>query len=193
MIESELQFLDNSIVNPLEISNASYWDFGDSEITDYIFAQNPLHTYSDTGVFTVVLNLINQGGCTDSFAIQVCVTPDNKLFAPNSFTPNSDYCNDEYYVKGVGGFYSFNIQIHKRWGSEVVFESNEIVLTNHTDDGNICNNLENTEPYYKMGTWDGIMLDGNLAPQGVYPFIIEYKQAKGSPSEIIVGHITLIR
>ena len=72
-------------------------------------------------------------------------------------------------------------------------ESNEIVLTNHTDDGNICNNLENTEPYYKMGTWDGVMLDGNLALQGVYPFVIEYKQTKGSVSKIIVGHITLIR
>ena len=193
ILDGEFQFLDNSIVNPLEISNASYWDFGDSEITDYIFAQNPLHTYSDTGVFTVVLNLINEGGCADSFAIQVCITPDNKLFTPNSFTPNSDYCNDEFYVKGVGGFYFFNIQIHKRWGSEVVFESNEIVLTNHTADGNFCNNLENTEPYYKMGTWDGVMLDGNLAPQGVYSFVIEYKQTKGSVSKIIVGHITLIR
>ena len=193
ILDAEFQFLDNSIVNPLEISNGSYWDFGDSEITEYIFSQNPLHTYSDTGVFTVVLNLINQGGCADSFTIQVCITPDNKLFTPNSFTPNSDYCNDEFYVKGVGGFYSFNIQIHKRWGSEVVFESNEIVLTNHTDDGNFCNNLENIEPYYKMGTWDGVMLDGNLAPQGVYPFVIEYKQTKGSVSKIIVGHITLIR
>ena len=44
-----------------------------------------------------------------------------------------------------------------------------------------------------MGTWDGVMLDGNLAPQGVYPFVIEYKQDKGNVSKIIVGHITLIR
>ncbi|HIK63022.1 MAG TPA: hypothetical protein EYG01_03345, partial [Flavobacteriales bacterium] len=193
MLDGELQFLDNSIINPLEISNASYWDFGDNAITEYIFSQNPLHTYNDTGVFTVVLNLINQGGCTDSFAVQICVTPDNKLFTPTSFTPNNDYCNDEFYVKGVGGFYSFNIQIHKRWGSEVVFESNEIVLTNHIDDGNICNNLENTESYYKMGTWNGVVLGGNLAPQGIYPFVIEYKQTKENISKIIVGHITLIR
>jgi hypothetical protein len=44
-----------------------------------------------------------------------------------------------------------------------------------------------------MGSWDGVMLDGNLAPQGVYPFLIEYKQTKGSTPKIIVGHITLIR
>jgi len=193
LLDGEFQFLDNSIVNFLEISNASYWNFGDSEITDYVFAQNPLHTYSDTGVFTVVLNLINQGGCTDSFTIQVCITPENKLFVPNSFTPNSDYCNDEFYVKGVGGFDSFNIKIHKRWGSEIIFESSEILLTTHLEDGNICNNFENTDPYYKMGSWDGVMIDGNLSAQGVYPFVIEYKQTKASLTEVIVGHITLLR
>lgn len=75
----------------------------------------------------------------------------------------------------------------------MVFESNEIVLTNHIDDGNICNNLENTESYYKMGTWNGVVLGGNLAPQGIYPFVIEYKQTKENISKIIVGHITLIR
>ena len=192
LLDGEFQFLDNSIVNPLEISNASYWNFGDSQKTDYVFAQNPLHTYIDTGVFTVVLNLINQGGCTDSFAIQVCVTPENKLFMPNSFTPNNDYCNDEFYVKGVGGFYSFNIKIHKRWGSEIIFESNEIVLTTPLQDGNICNNFENTDLYYKMGSWDGVMLDGHLSTQGVYPFVIQYKQTKASLTEVIVGHITLI-
>ena len=44
-----------------------------------------------------------------------------------------------------------------------------------------------------MGSWDGVMLDGNLAPQGVYPFLIEYKQTMASLTEVIVGHITLIR
>ena len=82
---------------------------------------------------------------------------------------------------------------HHNTAHSEFFESNEIILTNHTDDGNICNNLENTDSYYKMGTWDGVMLDGNLAPQGVYPFLIEYKQGKGSVSEIIVGYIILIR
>ena len=44
-----------------------------------------------------------------------------------------------------------------------------------------------------MGTWNGVMLDGNLAPQGVFPFVIEYKQSKESVPKIIIGHITLIR
>ena len=93
----------------------------------------------------------------------------------------------------MGSFYSFNIKIHKRWGSEIIFESNEILLTTHLQDGNICNNFENTDPYYKMGSWDGVMIDGNLSTQGVYPFVIEYKLTMASLTEVIVGQITLIR
>ena len=123
----------------------------------------------------------------------MCVNVDNKIFTPNSFTPNGDYCNDEFYAIGLGSFYSFNFKVHKRWGSEIIFESNEISLTNHFDDGNICGNFENTDQYYKMGSWDGVMSDGNISTQGVYPFVIEYKQNKSSLTEFIVGHITLIR
>jgi len=193
LLDGEFQFLDNSIINPAELSQTSYWDFGDNSTASYVFADNPAHIYADTGLFAVVLMLENTGGCTDSFSIQVCLSADNKIFIPNSFTPNGDYCNDEFYVKGVGGFHSFNIKIHKRWGSEIIFESEDILLTTHSQDGNICSNPENIDQYYKMGSWDGVMLDGNLAPQGVYPFVIEYKQTKDSSAEIIAGHITLIR
>jgi len=193
LIDAEFQFLDNSIVNPIELSQASFWNFGDNSKTPYVFAENPIHVYADTGLFSVELILANTGGCIDSFAIEVCINADNKIFTPNSFTPNGDYCNDEFYAKGLGSFYSFNIKIHKRWGSEIIFESNEILLTTPSQDGNICNNFENTDPYYKMGSWNGVMLDGNLSIQGVYPFVIEYKQTKASLTEVIVGHITLIR
>jgi hypothetical protein len=193
LIDAEFQFLDNSIINPLELSQTSFWDFGDNSKTPYVFTENPIHTYADTGLFSVELILANTGGCIDSFAIEVCINADNKIFVSNSFTPNGDYCNDEFYAKGLGSFYSFNIKIHKRWGSEIIFESNEILVTTHLEDGNICNNFENTDQYYKMGSWDGVMIDGNLSTQGVYPFVIEYKQTKASLTEVIVGHITLIR
>ena len=193
LIDAEFQFLDNSIINPIELSQTSFWDFGDNLKTPYVFAENPIHIYTDTGFFSVELLLSNIGGCIDSFVIEVCVKPDIKIFTPNSFTPNGDYCNDEFYVKGLGSLYSFNIKIHKRWGSEIIFESNEIVLTNDLMNDDVCSNFENIDPYYKMGSWDGVMIDGNLSTQGVYPFVIEYKQTKASLTEVIVGHITLIR
>ncbi len=193
LLDGNFQFLDNSSVNPNELSLFSYWDFGDSLTLPYIFSENPTHIYTDTGLFNVELVLENNGGCMDSFAVQVCITPDNKIFYPNSFTPNGDLCNDEYYVKGVGEFYYFNIKIHQRWGGDIVFESEEIKLTQPIDEINICNSALITDPYYRMGSWDGILLDGTEAPQGIYPFIIRYQQSKTSPFEEVVGYITLIR
>ena len=44
-----------------------------------------------------------------------------------------------------------------------------------------------------MGTWDGLLENGEEAPMGIYPFIIEYKQLTNSSIEKITGTITLIR
>ena len=44
-----------------------------------------------------------------------------------------------------------------------------------------------------MGTWDGIMNNGKPAPQGVYPYLINYQQTKNSDQEQILGYIILIR
>ena len=48
------------------------------------------------------LFLENTGGCSDSATYTVCVNPEMKIHVPNSFSPNNDNCNDEFYVKGAG-------------------------------------------------------------------------------------------
>lgn len=193
LLDGEFQFLDNSIVNPLELSNGSFWDFGDSITTEYVFAQNPLHNYNDTGVFTIALNLVNEGGCTDSFSIDVCVYPENKLYVPNSFTPNSDQCNDEFFVKGIGDFHSFNIKIYKRWGGDILFESDEIILTDNYSDGNVCSVQQELHEYYKMGSWNGDIENGIEAFSGVYGYVVEYKRLEDSDIETLAGTVMLIR
>jgi hypothetical protein len=193
LLDGTFQFIDNSNINVNEISPASFWSFGDSSSAPYSYGINPEHIYSDTGNYLVNLVLINNGNCTDSSSLTVCIFPDNKIFVPNSFTPNMDHCNDAFFVKGVGGFYSFNIKIHKRWGSEVIFESNEIVVTNHLDDGNICNTITDNDAYYKMGSWDGVMVNGLEAPQGAYPYVINYMHTKESNIETLLGFIILIK
>ena len=52
------------------------------------------------------------------------------MFFPNSFTPDGDNCNDEFYLSGLGDFLDFNLEIYNRWG-EMVFESNEIIFTDN--------------------------------------------------------------
>ena len=193
LLSANFQFINNSLININQISSNSYWDFGDGNSLEYIHTESPFHTYNDTGLFNVYLYLENIGGCKDSAMYTVCVLPDNKFYVPNSFTPNGDACNDYFYAKGVGGFYSFNIKIFNRWGTDIIFESNEITTTSLLEDGNLCNSMLNQDTYYKMGTWDGIMINNSPAAQGVYPYIIEYKNMKDDASEEVKGHIVLIR
>ena len=193
LLSAQFQFLDNSSVNSNEILSSSYWDFGDGITEPYVFTENPIHTYVDTGIYSVQLYLENLGDCKDSIFHIICVVPDMKMHVPNTFTPNGDKCNDEFYTKAVGVFHSFNIKIYERWGSDVIFESNEILLTNHLDDGNVCNSIVNTDAYYKMGSWDGVMINGLDAPQGVYSYVINYMHTQDSNTETLVGFIVLLK
>lgn len=192
ILDATFQFNDNSLVDVNELSANSYWDFGDGATTPYVFTENPIHQYADTGSFLVQLYLENINGCKDSTNRLVCIMPEMEIHAPNSFTPNGDNCNDQFYIKGAGGFYYFNIKIHQRWGGDIIFESNEVVLTNDLLEGNICNQMV-YDNYFKMGSWDGIMNNGAQAPQGVYPYIVDYQYTNGSSMGSFSGFIVLIR
>ncbi|MDC0204271.1 gliding motility-associated C-terminal domain-containing protein [Flavobacteriales bacterium] len=193
LLDGNVQFINNSMINTNEISFTSYWDFGDSTTANYINSESPSHTYTDTGFFNVILYLENIGGCKDSTNHILCIIPDNKLYAPSSFTPNFDNCNDEFYIKGVGGFYEFNIKLHNRWGGEIIFESDEIIITNQVEDGNSCNTITNYDSYYKMGSWNGVMINGLDAPSGVYPYIINYMQSSSGIMQKMIGYVVLVR
>ncbi|MDC3105055.1 PKD domain-containing protein, partial [bacterium] len=129
VLDATLQFIDLSIVNPNEINSNSFWDFGDGTSVPYIYSLNPSHTFIDTGQYKVSLFLINDGGCIDSSSLNVCVIPESKIFIPNSFSPNNDMCNDFFFVKALGLFFEFNIKIYDRWNTTLIFESNDIILT----------------------------------------------------------------
>ena len=110
----------------------------------------------------------------DSSNLSVCVVPETKIFIPNSFTPNKDLCNDNFYVKALGLFYDFNIKIYDRWNSTLIFESDEIVLTDNLSENSMCDN-NNFGSFYKMGEWNGKLSNGNDAPIGAYVYEINFK------------------
>ena len=138
ILDGNIQLIDLSIVNFNEISSDSYWDLGDGTKIPYVYSINPTHTYLDTGQFQVNLYLINNGGCIDSSILNVCVVADNKFYIPNSFTPDNDNCNDVFFIKALGLFSDFNIKIYDRWTSTLIFESNEILLTNDMLENSSC-------------------------------------------------------
>jgi gliding motility-associated-like protein len=82
-----LTFQNNAVNNP---QPGFYWDFGDpsSGINNTSTLENPTHTFSDTGIYTVKL-VLNQGlQCGDSTTINVGIYPG---FFPG-FAPIAPFC-----------------------------------------------------------------------------------------------------
>ena len=147
ILNGEIQFLDASIINPNQMNNNCYWDFGDGSSSVYFYGENPAHFYTDTGNFNVSLYLENKGLCKDSFSASVCLISENKLFIPNIFTPNGDDHNELFEIYGLN-IRTFSMIITNRWG-DLVFQTDDI-----------------------SKFWDG-KYEGRLVPQGDYLYSIE--------------------
>ena len=136
----------NFIVNPEELCveigqrtqfietaigvESGYWDFGDGMYSDYIFKNNPIREYRDTGVYEVTLIVQNGDGmCHDTISREICITPIQTFFIENAFTPNDDGNNDVFPSGAIdqNGFYlpngylieDYDLIIINRWGDEV--------------------------------------------------------------------------
>lgn len=90
------------------------------------------HTYVDSGVYKVMMTIVNEFGCQDSTSQMITITPKYMIKVPTAFTPNNDGRNDEFRIIG-NGVQKFRITIYNRWGS-LIFESSDI---NHSWDGKI--------------------------------------------------------
>lgn len=115
------------------ISNGQYlWSNGST--TPYITVQN-------TGWYAV--EVTEQCTAKDSVFVQEidCCS----IFAPNSFSPNSDNINDRFEIKASCPLQFFSLTIFDRWG-RLVYESHDI-----------------TQP------WDATF-QGESVPEGVYIF-----------------------
>jgi PKD repeat protein len=172
-----LSFLDISKGVPAKWS----WDFGDKIKSSL---QNPVHTYADTGSYTVKLVTSSAFGCTDSITRVVHITGvPGQLYLPNAFMPTS--LSQElrtFTVKG-SGIKSYTLQIFNNWG-QLVFQTSKL-----------------NEKGQPTEFWDG-RFKGEDAPQGVYAWQVsalfingtEWKgmSYKGSAPKR-AGTLTLIR
>lgn len=134
------------------------WNFGDIySISNTSDLQNPSHTYSGEGAYTVYLTVFNEYGCSDSASIRVYVERDIAFYVPNAFTPfNDDGVNDIFQPMGIGVMFenTFTMKIFDRWGKT-------IFITNDQSQG-----------------WDGT-INGDDAPPGAYSYFIEVQFSDG--------------
>jgi len=152
-------------VTDLSSINVSEWEyhFGDGATA---IVQNPQHTYSDTGTFTITQYVSTQHGCLDTAEFTVIVDPEFYFYIPNTFTPNNEGHNETFYGTGVGVI-GYTMVIFDRWGSQV-FESGAMDLH-----------------------WDGTK-NGHPVQQGVYTYMFKIIDVQGNPHEY-VGHVNLMR
>lgn len=93
-------------------------------------------------------------------------TESDQLFIPSAFTPNGDGLNDLFYIKANFQPRNFEMTIMSRNG-DLLFHSRDINIG-----------------------WDG-QLHGSTLPQGMYVYIIKYKDSEGKDQKQ-QGQILLI-
>ena len=160
-----------SILEPIQFINLTggdyqviIWDFGDGNFSNQ---ENPTHTYTTPGTYTVTLTVTYPFGCTYTYSSDIIIEKGYKLIFPNAFTPNQDNLND-YFRPEYSGLNNLELRIFDTWGSQIYFESGD-----------------------NISGWNGI-LKNKLAENGNYYYTFK---AKTSYGEIIIqdGPFTLIR
>ncbi len=131
------------------------WDFGGLGSS---FQQNPTFTFPDTGAYAVFLEVVSENGCLDTATTIVSILAQNTYFLPNAFTPNGDLLNDVFVGKGIlSGIKSFDLSIWNRWGEPIFSSSDPLTGWNGRRNNN-----------------------GNLQPQGVYVYIVQFLDINGT-------------
>ncbi|WP_211234405.1 PKD domain-containing protein [Algoriphagus terrigena] len=139
------------------------WDFGDGAGSS---SQNPSHTYTQKGTYTVRLSTIDEFGCQSEFVMQLLVTDEYKVMVPNAFTPGGQ--KNQYFKPIHRGISAIDFYVFNTWG-ELIYNSTDL-----EDIG-----------------WDGT-LNGKNVPNGNYVYKVKYQARSGDIHELS-GVFVLIR
>ncbi len=117
MYESEISFENSSI-------GATYysWDFGDFHFDNEEF---PIHIYGDTGTYAIQLAVETDHACFDTTYREVRIDPVISIYTPNTFTPDGDGINDQFFFKSYGiEEEGLEFSIFDRWGNRIYYTTN---------------------------------------------------------------------
>lgn len=153
-------------VNPTNGIVSLYWNFGDNSGSNDFF---PVHQYSDEGLYTVTLHIVDEHGCERDYELPdwIKVGINVAMFIPNAFTPDGNGVNDEFFITSRL-VTDLEIQIFDRWG-KLMYISQDLNFR-----------------------WLGLDAAGVPAPEGVYVYRIRATAYNGEVLDR-AGSITLIR
>jgi gliding motility-associated-like protein len=116
----DIQFNNYSTTNVVSWS----WNFGDSlsQENTSIF-ENPSHSYTEAGIYTITLEVRTEHGCWDTVSYQVKIVEEleDSLIFPNVFTPNGDGVNDYFVIDKLETehYLGRDLIVFNRWGKKV--------------------------------------------------------------------------
>lgn len=114
-----LEFTDSSLASPNFLNTGFLWNFGDGEFAD---GASVIHTYQDTGEYSVIYTVVNLNGCIDTLIRKVIVIRD--IIIPNAFSPNGDGYNDFFVLKYLEIYPNSELLLFNRWGNLIYSNSN---------------------------------------------------------------------
>ena len=162
--------------NKSSFGDSYLWHFGDGQTSTLL---NPVHQYTQVGVYDIELVVNNKYGCSNSFIKPkaVEVVGEGEIKFPNSFIPdkngpNGGYYSAKDYMNSVFhpvsyGVKTYNLVVYNRNG-EMVFQTSDISIG-----------------------WDGY-LNGKMCSQGVYVWKVKGSFNNDKKFEFF-GDILLIR
>ena len=141
------------------------WDM-DKGITSQM--SNPIAVYTDSGRFSLTLEVINAAGCSDTFNLKTGLYyPEFVFYLPTVFSPNGNGINDIFKPNGSQYNRKYTMEIFNRWGQRVF-------ITNDVTQG-----------------WDGTYQDKEC-PDGIYHCYVRIMPMKG-PLKSYYSGVTLLR
>ncbi|MES2287048.1 MAG: PKD domain-containing protein [Bacteroidota bacterium] len=165
ILEANISFTDNSTG-----ASSWNWDFGDvlDSVNNTSSSSDPSHTYAEAGTYCVTLAISNNAGCVDTNQLCFVINPEITFYIPNTFSPNGDGINDEFFGKGENIF-EFEMSIFDRWGDRI-FTAKDI--NEH---------------------WNGKANKGTKrAQEDVYVYVVTFVDSKNE-SYHYTGNVTIVR
>lgn len=148
-----------------------YWTFGEDSQSSA--EENPTYIYPEVPqVYDVTLTATSDDGlCSNSTTSQIIINDVLTFFIPNTFTPNGDSYNNTFQPVFTSGFdaSNFHLYIFNRWG-EIMFES-----------------------YDPTAGWDGTYPNGDLVPDGVYIWQVDFSSDASDERFLHRGHVTVLK
>jgi gliding motility-associated-like protein len=149
----------------------SFQWFAEDAEPNFSTLENPTFQYpSEVEDYPVILVVENGNGCRDTVERLVRIQNEVLIFAPNTFTPDSDGYNDKWrvYIQGIA-VSSFHLELYNRWG-ELIFES-----------------------FDPDGAWDGTYGGMGLVSDGTYIWKIEARDAENDNKYEFKGFVNVLK